>query len=104
MIIDTHVHTGIFEDIDRIVNMSEEIVLEAMDLYNIDMAVVSNAAVELWPGCEGLVHVSHLAKERVEKPSDMVKVGDEIVVKSLGYDKRGRLNLSRKEALTDSQK
>ena len=55
--------------------------------------------VELWPGCEGLVHVSHLANERVEKPSDMVKVGDEIVVKSLGYDKRGRLNLSRKEAL-----
>ena len=55
--------------------------------------------VELWPGCEGLVHVSHLAPERVEKPSDVVKVGDEIIVKSLGYDKRGRLNLSRKEAL-----
>ena len=46
MIIDTHVHTGLFEDIDRIVDMSEEKVLEAMDLYNIDMAVVSNAAVE----------------------------------------------------------
>ena len=46
MIIDTHVHTGIFEDIDRIVNMSEEIVLEAMEIYHIDMAVVSNAAVE----------------------------------------------------------
>ncbi len=46
MIIDTHVHTGIFEDIDRVVNMSEEIVLEALELYHIDMAVVSNAAVE----------------------------------------------------------
>lgn len=55
--------------------------------------------VELWPGTEGLVHVSHLAKERVEKPSDIVKIGDEIIVKSLGYDKKGRLNLSRKEAL-----
>ena len=55
--------------------------------------------VELWPGCEGLVHVSQLANERVEKPSDVVKVGDEIIVKSLGYDKKGRLNLSRKEAL-----
>ena len=55
--------------------------------------------VELWPGCEGLVHVSQLANERVEKPSDLVKVGDEILVKSLGYDKKGRLNLSRKEAL-----
>ncbi len=55
--------------------------------------------VELWPGCEGLVHVSQLAAERVEKPSDIVKVGDEVLVKSLGYDKKGRLNLSRKEAI-----
>lgn len=55
--------------------------------------------VELWPGCEGLVHVSQLAPERVEKPSDVVKVGDEIIVKSLGFDKKGRLNLSRKEAM-----
>ena len=55
--------------------------------------------VELWPGCEGMVHVSQLAKERVNKASDVVKVGDEIVVKSLGFDKRGRLNLSRKEAM-----
>lgn len=55
--------------------------------------------VELWPGCEGLVHVSQLDEKRVEKPSDMVKVGDEIIVKALGYDKKGRLNLSRKEAL-----
>ena len=55
--------------------------------------------VELWPGCEGLVHVSHLDTKRVEKPKDIVKVGDEILVKSLGYDKRGRLNLSRKEAI-----
>ncbi|MCI8778057.1 MAG: polyribonucleotide nucleotidyltransferase [Bacilli bacterium] len=55
--------------------------------------------VELWSGCEGLVHVSQLDEKRVEKPSDMVKVGDEIIVKALGYDKKGRLNLSRKEAL-----
>ena len=55
--------------------------------------------VELWPGCEGLVHVSQLDTKRVEKPSDLVKVGDEILVKSQGYDKKGRLNLSRKEAI-----
>lgn len=55
--------------------------------------------VELWPGCEGLVHVSQLDHKRVEKPNDVVKVGDEIMVKSMGYDNRGRLNLSRKEAL-----
>ncbi len=57
--------------------------------------------VELWPGCEGLVHVSQLDTKRVEKPSDMVKVGDEILVKSLGYDKKGRLNLSRKEVVKE---
>jgi len=55
--------------------------------------------VELWPGCEGLVHVSQLDTKRVEKPSDIVKVGDEILVKSQGYDRKGRLNLSRKEAI-----
>ena len=40
--------------------------------------------VELWPGCEGLVHVSQLDHKRIEKPSDVVSVGDEIMVKSLG--------------------
>ena len=46
-----------------------------------------------------MVHVSQLDNKRVNKPSDIVKVGDKILVKSLGYDNRGRLNLSRKEAL-----
>ena len=55
--------------------------------------------VSLWEGCEGMVHVSQLANERVNKPSDIVKVGDEILVKATGYDNRGRLNLSRKDAL-----
>ncbi len=55
--------------------------------------------VELWSGCEGLVHVSQLDTKRIDKPSDIVKVGDEILVKSQGYDRKGRLNLSRKEAL-----
>ena len=59
---------------------------------------------EVWPGCEGLIHISHLAKERVEKTSDVVKLGDEIMVKSLGYDKKGRLNLSRKEFLLEEEK
>ncbi len=60
--------------------------------------------VELWNGCEGLVHVSQLAHERVEKPSQLFHVGDKIVVKSLGYDNRGRLNLSRKEAMPKPKK
>ena len=96
------------EVIDRTAEMIKAVVREVEDgvIYTGKVVKVEDFGcfVELWPGCEGLVHVSHLAKERVEKPSDIVKVGDEIVVKSLGYDKRGRLNLSRKEALTDSQK
>ena len=60
--------------------------------------------VELWPGCEGLVHVSELANERINHPSDVVKVGDQILVKSKGYDNRGRLNLSRKAALPKETK
>ena len=60
--------------------------------------------VELWPGCEGLCHVSQLAWERVEKPSDLFKVGDEIIVKAEGYDNRNRLNLSRKAAMPKPEK
>lgn len=59
--------------------------------------------VELWPGCEGLVHVSELDNKRVEKPKDLVSVGDKIIVKALGFDNRGRLNLSRKAALQNKE-
>ncbi len=55
--------------------------------------------VEVWPGCEGLVHISKLAKERVDKVSDVVSVGDEILVKAIGTDKKGKLNFSRKDAM-----
>ncbi len=53
------------------------------------------------PGKEGLVHISQLALERVEKVEDVVKVGDPIEVKATGIDKQGRLNLSRKEVLRE---
>ncbi len=55
--------------------------------------------VELWPGAEGLVHISRLAKERVEKTEDVVSVGDQILVKCIGIDDKGRIDLSRKDAL-----
>ncbi len=91
------------EIINKTAEMIKEVVREVEDgkVYTGKVVKVEDFGcfVELWPGTEGLVHVSHLAEERIEKPSDVVKVGDEIIVKSLGYDKRGRLNLSRKEAL-----
>ncbi len=55
--------------------------------------------VELWPGCEGLIHVSQLDTKRVDKPSDLFSVGDEITSIATGYDKKGKLNLSRKDLL-----
>ncbi len=91
------------EVIDKTADMIKAIVREVEDdvIYTGKVVKVEDFGcfVELWPGCEGLVHVSQLDSKRVEKPSDVVKVGDEILVKSLGFDKRGRLNLSRKKAL-----
>ena len=91
------------EIIEKTAQMIKDVVKEVEDgkIYNGKVVKVEDFGcfVELWPGCEGLVHVSHLDEKRVERPSDVVKVGDEIIVKSLGYDKKGRLNLSRKEAL-----
>ena len=55
--------------------------------------------VELWAGCEGLIHVSQLDTKRVDKPSDLFKVGDEVIAIATGYDKKGKLNLSRKDLL-----
>jgi len=57
------------------------------------------AFVEFAPGKEGLVHISKLDNKRVEKVEDVVKVGDEILVKVLEVDKQGRINLSRKDAM-----
>jgi polyribonucleotide nucleotidyltransferase len=60
--------------------------------------------VEILPGKEGLVHVSQISPERVEKVSDVLKVGDKIPVKLTEIDHQGRLNLSRKAALEKGEK
>ena len=59
------------------------------------------AFVEILPGKEGLVHISQLAKTRVAKVEDVVKIGDEIIVKVSEIDQKGRINLSRKDLLKD---
>lgn len=61
------------------------------------------AFVEILPGKEGLVHISQLARERVEKVEDVVKPGDEILVKVTEIDRQGRINLSRKALLKAEQ-
>jgi polyribonucleotide nucleotidyltransferase len=62
------------------------------------------AFVEIAPKKEGLVRIGHLAEHRVEKVEDVVNIGDEIMVKVIEVDDRGRINLSRKEAIRDLAK
>jgi polyribonucleotide nucleotidyltransferase len=60
------------------------------------------AFVEIFPGTDGLVHISQLAPERVRRVSDVLKEGDEVRVKVLEIDKQGKIRLSRKEALQET--
>lgn len=62
------------------------------------------AFVEVFPGRDGLVHVSELANFRVKKVEDIVKMGDEITVKCIGVDEKGRVKLSRRAAMEERDK
>ncbi len=75
--------------------------VEAGEIYNGKVTRVERygAFVELLPGKEGLLHISHLDHHRVEKTEDVVNIGDKIEVKVLDIDDKGRINLSRKALL-----
>lgn len=83
----------------RIENIAREV--EIGKIYNCKVVDIQDfgAFVELWPGCEGLIHISQLDINRVNKTSDVLRVGDEVVAIATGYDKKGKINLSRKEVL-----
>lgn len=76
---------------------------EAGSYYNGKVTRIMDfgAFVEIAPGKEGMVHISHLDIKRTEKVTDVVNIGDTIKVKVLEVDDKGRLNLSRREALID---
>ena len=84
---------------ERIENIAREV--EFGKVYNCKVVDIQEfgAFVEVWPGCEGLIHISQLDLNRVNKTSDVVSIGDEILAVATGYDKKGKLNLSRKELL-----
>ena len=84
---------------ERIENIVREV--EMGKVYNCKVVSIQEfgAFVEVWPGCEGLIHISQLDLNRVNKTSDVVSVGDEVLAIATGYDKKGKLNLSRKELL-----
>ena len=100
-----HTNKEIIENTaNRIKDICKEV--EFGKVYNCKVVKVEDfgAFVELWPGCEGLIHISQLDTKRVEKTSDVVKVGDEVLAIATGYDKKGKLNLSRKELLNKKDK
>jgi polyribonucleotide nucleotidyltransferase len=86
---------------DAIVGMTAE--AEIGKIYRGKVVTVKEfgAFVEFLPGKDGLVHISELANFRVKQTEDIVKVGDEITVKCLGVDEKGRVRLSRKAAMAD---
>jgi polyribonucleotide nucleotidyltransferase len=77
---------------------------EVGKIYNgtVKKIVDFGAFVEILPGTEGLLHISQLAKERVNKVTDILQEGDEVKVKVLEVDKQGKIRLSRKEALAEN--
>jgi polyribonucleotide nucleotidyltransferase len=61
------------------------------------------AFVEIFPGTDGLVHISQIADQRIKSVSDVLKEGEEVMVKVLEIDKQGRVKLSRREALREAR-
>ncbi len=96
------------EWIDKAIAKIESLTKEAQVGEIYQATVVKNMKfgcfVELWPGYEGLVHISNLDTSRVEKVEDIVREGDEIVVKVIGFDDKGKVMLSRKDAIASNNK
>ncbi|HLZ54908.1 MAG TPA: polyribonucleotide nucleotidyltransferase [Verrucomicrobiae bacterium] len=86
---------------DAILGMTAE--AEVGKIYRGKVVTIKEfgAFVEFLPGKDGLVHISELANFRVKKTEDIVKMGDEILVKCLGVDEKGRVRLSRKAAMEE---
>ena len=80
-------------------NLTKDVEVGETYLGKVTRIMNFGAFVEILPGKEGLVHISQLAKERVEKVEDVVNIGDEIMVKCVEIDDKGRINLSRKALL-----
>lgn len=82
----------------------EEIEIGKIYLGKVTRIMPFGAFVEVLNGKEGLVHISNIAKERINKVEDVLSIGDEILVKVTEIDNQGRINLSRKDALPSEGK
>jgi polyribonucleotide nucleotidyltransferase len=82
--------------------LTQEAELDRVYLGKVKRITDFGAFVEIFPGTDGLIHISHLAEGRVEKVTDVVSEGDEVLAKCIDIDPSGRIRLSRKEALADA--
>jgi polyribonucleotide nucleotidyltransferase len=89
--------------IDIIRELTQEAEIGKLYLGVVKRTVDFGAFVEIFPGTEGLVHISHLAEGRVNKTTDVVSEGDELLVRVIDIDRSGKIRLSRKEALAPSE-
>ncbi|KUK10524.1 MAG: Polyribonucleotide nucleotidyltransferase [Clostridia bacterium 41_269] len=102
--------SGAEKALEMIKSLTEDVEIGKIYLGKVTRTTDFGAFVEVIPGVmglpgkEGMVHISQLAEERVNKVEDVVKAGDKIIVKAIGFDQLGRLKLSRKEALKEANK
>jgi polyribonucleotide nucleotidyltransferase len=93
------------ESVDQAIKMIRALTQEAevgkTYLGTVRRIMEFGAFVEIFPGTDGLVHISDLANSRVKKVEDVLKEGDEVLVKVVSVDRSGKIRLSRKEALAD---
>jgi polyribonucleotide nucleotidyltransferase len=82
--------------------LTQEAELDRIYVGKVKRITDFGAFVEIFPGTDGLIHISHLAEGRVEKVTDVVTEGDEVLCKCIDIDPSGRIRLSRKEALVDA--
>ena len=82
--------------------LTQEAELDKIYVGKVKRITDFGAFVEIFPGTDGLIHISHMAEGRVERVTDVVKEGDEVLAKCIDIDPSGRIRLSRKEALADA--
>ena len=88
--------------IEFVQNLVQEVEIGKIYLGKVKKIVDFGAFVEIFPGTDGLVHISQICDRRIKNVSDEIQEGDEIKVKVIDVDQQGRVKLSRKEALRDA--
>ena len=88
--------------IEYIENLIQEAKIGTIYLGKVKKIVDFGAFVEIFPGTDGLVHISQICDRRIQSVSDEIQEGDEIKVKVIDVDQQGKIKLSRKEALKET--